>query len=79
MINNPKILLLDEPTTSMDSLGILTLKEKLISFKNQNKTVFICSNRIPELEEICDRIAYLEDGEINLIKWTKNKEARDEE
>lgn len=68
LIHNPQILLLDEPTASLDPYGILFLREKLFSFKRENKAVFICSNQISEVEKICDRIAFIESGSIKIIQ-----------
>ncbi len=67
LINNPQFFLLDEPTGALDPYGILFLREKLFSLKREGKTVFMCSNQISEVEKICDRIAFIENGFIKLI------------
>lgn len=76
LIHNPEIWLLDEPTTAIDSTGIQTLKEKILNFKNQNKLVVICSNKISEMENILDRIAYIEDGSIRFVENLNLREER---
>lgn len=61
---NPKIYLLDEPSSNLDMTSIQELKEHLRLIKSQGKTILIAEHRLYYLMELADRIVYLEKGEI---------------
>ena len=63
---NPDILILDEPTASLDPLAANTLKEKIV--KEKNKLVFITSHILSELEGIVTHIIFMEEGHILFFK-----------
>ena len=65
---NPRTLILDEPTAGLDPLSSEILKEKIMKEKNKGKLILITSHNLSELDEIVDRIVYMEDGEIILNK-----------
>jgi len=64
LINDPELLLLDEPTTGLDPMGIRQMKDLLLSLRNQGKTILMCSHRLDDVEDVCDRIAILHRGEL---------------
>mgnify|MGYP002896994710 CR=1 FL=1 len=64
---NPKIYLLDEPSSNLDMTSIQKLKKHLQLIKKQGKTVLIAEHRLYYLMELADRIVYLEKGEIKGI------------
>lgn len=64
LINDPELLLLDEPTTGLDPIGIRQMKELLLSLRAQGKTILMCSHRLDDVEDVCDRIAILHRGEL---------------
>ncbi len=64
LINDPELLLLDEPTTGLDPIGIRQMKELLLSLREQGKTILMCSHRLDDVEDVCDRIAILHRGEL---------------
>ena len=59
MINNPDLILLDEPTTGLDPIGTREMKDLIISLKNQGKTVLLCSHLLADVQDVCDRITIL--------------------
>lgn len=63
LINDPDLLLLDEPTTGLDPLAAFEIKETIQGIKNRGKTVFICSHLLADVQAICDRVAILNEGE----------------
>lgn len=65
LIKNPKLLILDEPTNGLDPYGIKELRNilKNISEKN-NMSILISSHNLPEIENICDRVIIINNGEI---------------
>lgn len=67
LIGNPDIVILDEPTAGLDVEGRYALHEEIRSLKKQGKTILLASHDMAEVEELCDRIAILKDGEIAFI------------
>lgn len=63
---NPDILILDEPTASLDPLAANILKEKIV--KEKDKLVFITSHILSELEGIVTHIIFMEEGHILFFK-----------
>ncbi len=64
LMNDPDLVLLDEPTDGVDPLGRRDIRKILIGLKEQGKTVFINSHLLSELELVCDRVAILSKGEV---------------
>jgi ABC-2 type transport system ATP-binding protein len=64
LINNPELILLDEPTSGLDPLGTREMKDMIIDLRNQGKTVVICSHLLADVQDVCDRIAILYQGEL---------------
>jgi len=64
MINNPKILFLDEPTDGVDPLGRKEIRDLLLRLKAQGTTIFLNSHLLSEVEMICDRVAILNKGKV---------------
>lgn len=66
LIGNPTILILDEPTSSLDPAGRQELLDTLASLRNQ-VTVFLSSHILADIERVCDTIAVLHEGRLVLI------------
>src|SRR5213082_1179372 len=64
LINEPELVILDEPTSGLDPLGTRWMKDLIIDLRNQGKTVIMCSHRLEDVQDVCDRIAILSDGEL---------------
>src|SRR5436309_2043485 len=64
LINDPEFVILDEPTSGLDPLGTRWMKDLIIDLRDQGKTVLMCSHRLEDVQDICDRIAILYDGEL---------------
>jgi ABC-2 type transport system ATP-binding protein len=64
LINNPDLVILDEPTSGLDPLGARWMKDLIRDLKQQGKTVIMCSHRLEDVQDICDRIAILNEGEL---------------
>ena len=67
LIGNPDIIFLDEPTAGLDVEGRVALHNEIRKLKNQGKTIIMASHDMAEVEELCDRIAILKDGQIAFI------------
>lgn len=66
LINDPELLLLDEPTTGLDPIGIREMKDLILDLKRQGKTVLLCSHLLSDVEDLCERIAILYRGEVKI-------------
>ena len=64
LINDPKLLILDEPTNGMDPIGSKEVKDLLLDLKKKGKTILISSHLLADIESICDRIVILYQGEL---------------
>src|SRR5205807_5107059 len=71
LINNPDLVILDEPTSGLDPLGTRWMKDLIMDLRNQGKTVLMCSHRLDDVQDICDRIAILYDGELQELGEVK--------
>lgn len=58
------LLILDEPMSGLDPRARIKLKEQMLAFRAENKTIFLSSHILTDLEELCDRIAVLHNGVI---------------
>lgn len=64
LLNDPELLILDEPTEGLDLTGRQLLREVVREFKAAKKTVLLVSHVLPEVEELCDRVTVLVSGKI---------------
>jgi ABC-2 type transport system ATP-binding protein len=59
LINDPELILLDEPTTGLDPIGTREMKDLILDLKKQGKTVLLCSHLLADVQDVCDRITIL--------------------
>src|SRR6185437_397635 len=64
LINNPDLILLDEPPTGLDPIGTREMKDLILSLKPQGKTVLLCSHLLADVQDVCDRITILFRGKM---------------
>ncbi|MDD5063294.1 MAG: ATP-binding cassette domain-containing protein [Phycisphaerae bacterium] len=64
LINDPDLLMLDEPTTGLDPIGTRQIKDLIIHLAKRGKTILLCSHLLADVEDVCDRIAILYGGKI---------------
>jgi len=64
LINDPDLLVLDEPTTGLDPIGTRQIKDLILKLAKRGKTVLLCSHLLADVEDVCDRIAILYGGKI---------------
>ncbi len=72
LVADPKIIFLDEPTTGLDPQARRNLWELIKELKKQGKTILLTTHYMDEAEELCDRIAIMESGQILKIDTAKN-------
>ena len=73
LLNNPKLLILDEPTNGLDPIGIGDLRELIKSFPKKGITVIISSHVLSEVEQIADYIGIIANGQL----WYQEKVQED--
>lgn len=65
LLGNPDLLILDEPANGLDPMGMRELRELILTLKNQyQKTIFISSHLLDELQKVCDHIIMIRQGEL---------------
>jgi ABC-2 type transport system ATP-binding protein len=64
LINDPKIVILDEPLGGMDPIGRKEIRDIIVRFRDEGKTVFFTSHILQDIEMICDRVAIIVGGRI---------------
>ncbi len=64
LINNPDLILLDEPTTGLDPIGTREMKDLILALRDQGKTILLCSHQLADVQDVCDRVAILHQGEL---------------
>lgn len=81
LINDPDVLVLDEPTSGMDPIGTRQMKDMIIQFAKRGKTVLLCSHLLADVEDVCDRIGILYGGKMqtegtvdSLLQKTEQKQ-----
>lgn len=67
MIHNPDILILDEPTSGLDPISIKDVRDILLNYNLEGKTIFLSSHSISELEKVCNRVIIIDKGEIKKV------------
>ncbi len=72
LINNPDLILLDEPTTGLDPIGTREMKDLILSLKAQGKTVLLCSHLLADVQDVCDRITILYRGKMQTLGLVKD-------
>jgi len=72
LLNNPKMLFLDEPTNGLDPKNARIIKDIIKEFQQNGGTVLLTTHLMNDVDELCDRIAFMADGRIAEIDTPKN-------
>ena len=72
LINNPELVILDEPTSGLDPLGTRWMKDLIVKLRDEGKTIIMCTHRLEDVQDICDRVAILSEGELRKLDSVKN-------
>jgi ABC-2 type transport system ATP-binding protein len=64
LIADPDVFILDEPTSGLDPLGAVQVKELIAELRGKGKAILISSHLLGELENVCDRVAFLNQGKL---------------
>lgn len=68
ILENPDILIFDEPTNAIDMEGIIVLKEIIKTAKNEGKIVLISSHEKEIIDELSDKIYFMKEGKLSILK-----------
>ncbi len=67
LINDPELVILDEPTSGLDPLGTRWMKDLIVELRDKGKTIIMCTHRLEDVQDICDRCAILNEGELQAL------------
>lgn len=67
ILGDPSLIILDEPTSGLDPESSIKIRKLILNLKQQGKTIFLTSHNFEEIEEICDRLAIMNNGQIAKI------------
>ncbi|MBX8938411.1 ABC transporter ATP-binding protein [Enterococcus gilvus] len=67
LLHDPDLLFLDEPTSGLDPTNARILKDIVKELKNAGKTIILTTHNMHDAEELCDRVAFIVDGEIRAM------------
>ncbi len=83
LINDPDLILLDEPTSGLDPIGTRNMKDLILQLKEKGKTIIMSSHLLGDVQDVCDRVGILYQGELkelgrveDLLKVVEQTELR---
>ena len=62
MVQDPRLLVLDEPTAVVDPTGSRQIRDLILELKNRGITVFLCSHLLEQVQQVCDRVGIIHQG-----------------
>jgi ABC-2 type transport system ATP-binding protein len=68
LVGKPRYLLLDEPASGMDPAGVAVVRQLLKSLKDEGLTILLNSHQLDQIEKVCDRVAFIQEGKVGLIE-----------
>lgn len=72
LVHDPEILFLDEPTSGLDPVNSRKLKNIILELREKGKTIFLTTHNMHDADELCNRVAFITQGKINLTDSPKN-------
>ena len=76
LISNPRLLFLDEPTSGLDPSGAVLFRKIIEEERKKGTTVFLTTHNMLDADLLCDRVAFIADGEIKALDTPKNLKER---
>ncbi len=71
-IHKPKMLFLDEPTSGLDPANARTMKDIILKLREQETTIIITTHNMQDAQELCDRVAFIVDGDVKELDTPHN-------
>lgn len=72
LVHKPKILFLDEPTSGLDPVNAAKIKDLVFKLRDQGTTIFITTHNMTLADQMCDRVAFVTDGNLRAIDTPSN-------
>lgn len=72
IMHDPEILFFDEPTSGLDPVNARIIKDMILELKNRGKTIFLTTHHMDVAEQLCDRVAFINEGRITAIDRPKS-------
>lgn len=72
LLNDPKVLFLDEVTNGLDPKNAKIIKDMIREFKDQNRTVFLTTHLMNDVEQLCDKVAFCINGQLREISKVRD-------
>jgi fluoroquinolone transport system ATP-binding protein len=76
LLNRPDLLFLDEPTAGLDPINARRIKDLIREQRGQGRTVFLTTHDMTVADELCDRVAFIVDGQIKLVDRPRDLKLR---
>ena len=76
LLNNPSVVLLDEPTTGLDPRGMSEVRDIIKSLKSKNRLIFMSSHILSEVSDVCDEVAMINHGKLIVYDTIGNVTAK---
>jgi fluoroquinolone transport system ATP-binding protein len=67
LLNDPELLFLDEPTAGLDPTTARRIKDVIQELQSRGKTIFLTTHNMHDADELCDRVAFIVEGELKVI------------
>ena len=68
LLDEPALLILDEPMNGLDKNGVRSIRELLLSLKSQGKTIILASHFAQDIDELCDTVCEMDQGVLTLVR-----------
>jgi fluoroquinolone transport system ATP-binding protein len=72
LLHDPELLFLDEPTSGLDPSNARRIKDIILTEKSKGKTILLTTHNMYDATELCDRVAFIVDGELRALDTPKN-------
>lgn len=79
LINNPKLLFLDEPISGLDPSGAVLFRNIIEKERQRGTTIFLTTHNMVDADLLCDRVAFIANGDIKVIDTPKNLKEKNSE
>lgn len=68
LLDDPALLILDEPMNGLDKNGVRSIRDLLLSLKMQGKTIILASHFAQDIDELCDTVYEMDQGVLTMLK-----------
>ena len=75
LLREPRLLFLDEPASGIDPVGVRAIRQRILEAKGRGATIVLNSHQLPEIEKLCDRVAYIDRGRIVRVETLQGAES----